>query len=324
MNQTTRIQSEGAQMFANRLGKNIKNLKRWLIREHIQCYRLYDADMPEYALAIDVYEGDMRWVHVQEYQAPKSVDPEKARQRLNEALSVIQEILNITTKQLFLKTRLQQKGPAQYEKLASKKSFHKVVENGCQFLVNFEDYLDTGLFLDHRLTRSHLGELAKAKRFLNLFAYTGTATVYAARGGAAATTTVDMSKTYLEWAQKNMSLNGYSSDQHQFIQANCIQWVKENTKQDRYDLIFLDPPSFSSSKRMESTFDVQRDHASLIHNTAKLLTTNGLLIFSNNLRHFKMDANITEEFEVKNISKATIPKDFERNPRIHNCWEIRV
>jgi len=280
--------------------------------------------MPEYALAIDIYEGDTRWVHVQEYQAPKSVDPEKARQRLNEALSVIQEILNITAKQLFLKTRQQQKGHAQYEKLASKKSFHKVVENGCQFLVNFEDYLDTGLFLDHRITRSKLGELAKSKHFLNLFAYTGTATVYAARGGAVATTTVDMSKTYLEWAQKNMSLNGYSSDQHQFVQANCIQWLTENTKQDRYDLIFLDPPSFSSSKRMESIFDVQRDHASLIQNTAKLLTTNGLLIFSNNLRHFKMDANITEEFEVKDISKATIPKDFERNPRIHNCWEIRV
>jgi 23S rRNA (guanine2445-N2)-methyltransferase / 23S rRNA (guanine2069-N7)-methyltransferase len=196
--------------------------------------------------------------------------------------------------------------------------------------VNFEDYLDTGLFLDHRITRSKLGELAKAKRFLNLFAYTGTATVYAARGGATATTTVDMSNTYLEWAQKNMSLNGYSpdqnqtKDQHQFIQANCIQWLKNNTKQDRYDLIFLDPPSFSSSKRMESTFDVQRDHASLIQDTAKLLTANGLLIFSNNLRHFKMDDNIAEKFQVNDITKETIPKDFERNPRIHNCWEIRI
>ena len=330
MKQTIGIQSEGAQMFANRLGKNIKHLKRWLTRENIQCYRLYDADMPEYALAIDVYEGDTRWIHVQEYQAPKSVEPEKARLRLNEALIVIQEILQISEEQLFLKTRQQQKGLAQYEKLASKKNFYTIVENGYQFLVNFEDYLDTGLFLDHRTTRKHLGELAKAKRFLNLFAYTGTATVYAARGGATATTTVDMSNTYLDWAQKNMRLNGYNTGQnqtkgqHQFVQANCIQWLKDIAKADRYDLIFLDPPSFSSSKRMESSFDVQRDHAALIQDTAKLLTVNGLIIFSNNLRHFKIGDKILEEFQVKDITKATIPKDFERNPRIHNCWEIRI
>ena len=178
--------------------------------------------------------------------------------------------------------------------------------------------------MDHRLTRNKLGEFAKAKRFLNLFAYTGTATVYAAKGGAASTTTVDMSNTYLEWAQKNMHLNGFSTDQHQFVQANCIQWLKDNAKADRYDLIFLDPPSFSSSKRMDSSFDVQRDHAALIQDTAKLLATNGLLMFSNNLRHFKMDDNIAKAFQVNDITKATLPKDFERNPRIHNCWEIRI
>ncbi len=315
-------------MFANRLGKNIKHLKRWLVRENIQCYRLYDADMPEYALAIDVYDGHERMVHVQEYQAPNSIAPDKAQQRLNEALLVIQDMLLITEKQLFLKTRRQQKGRNQYEKLASKKIFHKIIENGNQFLVNFEDYLDTGLFLDHRITRHKLAELAKGKRFLNLFAYTGAATVYAAKGGAIATTTVDMSNTYLDWAQKNMRLNGYdnarqsTNKQHQFVQADCLQWLEGNAYHGQYDLIFLDPPSFSSSKRMNSSFDVQRDHASLISKTVQRLAQNGLLIFSNNLRHFKMEQNILATLQVKDVTKATIPKDFERNPRIHNCWEI--
>jgi len=326
--------SQGAHMFANRLDKNIKRLKRWISRENIQCYRLYDADMPEYALAIDIYECDQRMIHVQEYQAPKSVAPEKAQQRLNEALLVIRDKLHIDDKQLFLKTRRQQKGHTQYEKLASKKCFHRVMEGNCQFLVNFEDYLDTGLFLDHRMTRSKLGALANAKRFLNLFAYTGSATVYAANGGALTTTSVDMSKTYLEWAQKNMHLNGYTSslsnslskwkNQHQFIQTDCLQWLEDNTHHENYDLIFLDPPSFSTSKRMNSSFDVQRDHASLLLKTAQRLTPNGLLIFSNNRRHFKMDPQIFEDFQVKDITKTTLPKDFERNQRIHNCWEIRV
>jgi len=320
----------GAQMFANRLDKNLKHLKRWITRENIQCYRLYDADMPEYALAIDIYESNKRMIHVQEYQAPKSVDPEKAQQRLDEALIVIQKNLQVVPKQVFLKTRRQQKGHDQYEKLASKKCFHPVTEGGYQFLVNFEDYLDTGLFLDHRRTRSKLSALAKGKRFLNLFAYTGTATVYAARGGALSTTSVDMSNTYLDWAQKNMQLNGFSrgqskwNNQHRFVQADCLQWLEDNAYHDNYDLIFLDPPSFSRSKRMSGTFDVQRDHAALLLKTVQRLTPNGLLIFSNNLRHFKMDAQILQALQVKDISKATLPKDFERTPRIHNCWEIRL
>ena len=318
--------SEGAQMFANRLNKNQKHLAKWRKREQVSCYRLYDADMPEYALAVDVYESatipGQQWVHVQEYEAPKKVDAQKAQQRLDEALQVIREELNIREVDLFLKVRRQQKGAAQYEKLASEKIFYEVAEGGNHFWVNFADYLDTGLFLDHRITRGMLTALAAGCRFLNLFAYTGSGTVYAARGGATQTTTVDMSKTYLDWARRNMQLNGYDNSAHEYIQANCIEWLQQQADKREYDLIFLDPPSFSTSKRMDSTFDVQRDHVALLNSTMKLLSKDGVLIFSNNLRSFKMAADELGAFAIKDISRATLPKDFERNPKIHNCWHI--
>ena len=316
--------SEGAQMFTNRLRKNLKHLSRWARREEIHCYRLYGADLPEYAIAVDLYEGERRWVHVQEYEAPKNVDKQNARRRVREALSVILEVLGLAEDQLFFKVRRQQKGKAQYQQLGSNKHYHEVYEGGCRLLVNFEDYLDTGLFLDHRITRTKLAELAAGKAFLNLFAYTGTGSVYAAKGGAASTTTVDMSKTYLDWAKRNMSLNGFEGAQHKFIQANCLEWLDRAANGQKYGLIFLDPPSFSSSKRMENTFDVQRDHVALIKKTIRLLEPNGILIFSNNLRRFKMDTEALPELIIKDISRATLPKDFERYPRIHNCWEIRL
>lgn len=313
----------GAQMFANRLKKNLKHLGRWARREGIHCYRLYGADLPEYAIAVDLYEGEKRWVHVQEYEAPKNVDKQNARRRVREALGVILEVLALPEDQLFFKVRRQQKGSAQYQKLASRKNYHEVYEGGCRFLVNFEDYLDTGLFLDHRITRAMLAGLAAGKNFLNLFAYTGAATVHAARGGAASTTTVDMSRTYIDWAKRNMALNGFDGARHTFIQANCLEWLNKAANGKKYGLIFLDPPSFSSSKRMQGTFDIQRDHAALIRKTMRLLEPDGVLIFSNNLRRFKMDAKALSDLKIKDISRATLPKDFERNPRIHNCWEIR-
>lgn len=317
--------SENAVMFANRLQKNKKTLSRWLKREDIHCYRIYDADLPEYAVAVDVYEGEKCWVHVQEYEAPKNVDKQKARTRLREALGVILDVMEINRDQLFFKVRRQQKGSAQYEKLGDTKRFFAVEENGRKFLVNFEDYLDTGLFLDHRITRNMIGEAAKNKDFLNLFAYTGSATVYAATSGAKSTTTVDMSKTYLDWAQKNLELNHCTGKQHELVQANCIDWLKEAAKKGRrFDLIFLDPPSFSSSKRMQSTFDVQRDHVDLLKSTLKLLNPQGTLIFSTNLRRFKLDEQALSNYQLKNISRATLPKDFERNQKIHQCWEIRL
>lgn len=313
----------GAEMFANRLRKNLKQLGKWAEREGISCYRLYDADMPEYAVAIDLYQGAQRWVHVQEYQAPKNVDPARAEARLEEALSAIPSVLEISREQIFLKVRRRQKGKAQYEKFAEQKQFYEVSEGGLRFLVNFSDYLDTGLFLDHRLTRSLVRELARGKHFLNLFAYTGTATVYAAAGGAASTTTVDMSRTYLDWARKNLALNGYSDARHHYIQADCLEWLQQAAKEKmRYGLVFLDPPSFSNSARMDGTFDVQRDHVALISAAVLLLAPGGILLFSNNLRSFKLDQTAMPELHCEDISRSTLPEDYKRNPRIHNCWKV--
>ena len=317
------VPGDGAPMFANRLSKNLRKLERWLSRSGVTCYRLYDADIPEYALAVDVYQGDRRWVHVQEYQAPRSIDPARAQARLHQALRVIRELLSIPEQQLFVKLRRQQKGKAQYQKLGSGGEFHQVMEGGYRFLVNFGDYLDTGLFLDHRITRGLVSQLAAGQRFLNLFAYTGSASVYAAGGGAVETLTVDMSNTYLRWARRNMRLNGYHGPQHRFVQADCLEWLEQHADAERYGLIFLDPPSFSRSKRMRATFDVQRDHVRLLINTERLLTPGGTLIFSNNRRRFLMDRAALHGLDVEDISRATLPPDFERNPRIHNCWKIR-
>lgn len=315
--------SEAAGMLANRLRKNHKALGRWLRQEAIHCYRLYDADLPEYALAIDVYEGDRRRVHVQEYEAPGQVDAHKAKRRLREALGVVLEVLEVGEEALYFKVRRRQKGAAQYEKQAAQGDFFEVVEGGNRFLVNLEDYLDTGLFLDHRLTRRLIGELAAGRDFLNLFAYTGTATVYAARGGAASTTTVDMSKTYLDWARRNLALNGLGGPAHRFIQADCLQWMRQAAAEGAgYGLVFLDPPSFSASKRMQGTLDIQRDHVDLIRAAADLLTADGVLVFTNNLRRFRMDADALPGLAIEDISRALLPRDFARNPRIHNCWRI--
>jgi 23S rRNA (guanine2445-N2)-methyltransferase / 23S rRNA (guanine2069-N7)-methyltransferase len=319
--------SEGARMVANRLRKNLKSIGKWARREGIDCYRIYDADLPEYALAIDLYHGEKRWVHVQEYQAPKTVDPERAMLRLQEALSVLPEVFEVPPEQIFFKVRRRQKGSAQYEKLADSKHFHEVREGSCCLLVNFSDYLDTGLFLDHRITREMLEQHAHGKRFLNLFAYTGAATVHAAVGGASKTTTVDMSKTYLEWARRNLALNNLGGKQHEFIQADCTEWLEKEAKRPRprreYDLIFLDPPTFSSSKRMSASFDVQRDHVALIRDAMALLAPGGELIFSNNFRRFKLDEASLSDYRVEEISRHTLPRDFARNPHIHACWRIQ-
>jgi 23S rRNA (guanine2445-N2)-methyltransferase / 23S rRNA (guanine2069-N7)-methyltransferase len=314
---------EGARMLANRLVKNRKNLTRWLRREDISCYRLYDADLPEYALAVDVYQGERLWVNVQEYEAPRNVDPKRARQRLREALGVIQEVLGVPENQLYFKVRRQQKGKAQYERLADTGRFVAVNEGGLRFLVNFEDYLDTGLFLDHRGTRQMLRRLAAGRHFLNLFAYTGTASVYAAAGGADSTTTVDMSNTYLDWARRNLALNGFAGPDHRLIRADCLSWLAGSTGRRRYGLIFLDPPSFSTSKRMRVMLDVQRDQADLIRATLGLLEPDGTLIFANNLRRFRLDSASLPDAQIEEITRDTLPRDFARSPRIHNCWRIR-
>jgi 23S rRNA (guanine2445-N2)-methyltransferase / 23S rRNA (guanine2069-N7)-methyltransferase len=315
--------SAGAEMLANRLLKNLKALRKWQREAQIDCLRIYDADLPEYALAVDVYaSGAQRWVQVQEYAAPATVDPKKARQRLREALGLIPEVLDVPSEQVHFKVRQPQKGTQQYERLAETRHFHEVAEGGHRFLVNFEDYLDTGLFLDHREVRGLIGRLAAGKRFLNLFAYTGTATVYAAQAGASVSTTVDLSNTYLDWAQNNFLLNGIDLAQHELVQADCLRWLDRNVGRRQYDVIFLDPPSFSTSKRMLRTLDIQRDHVLLIQSVLRVLAPDGVLIFSNNLRRFQIDLDGLAGLVVEDLSAATLPRDFARNPRIHNCWKI--
>src|SRR5690606_19010479 len=316
----------GAQMFANRLRKNLKSLQSWARRESVDCYRVYDADMPEYAFAIDEYgDGEgQRWIVVQEYAPPRSIDPAAARQRRNEALAVIPHVLGVAPERIRLRERRLQKDGAQYEKVGQEREFEVVRETPYRFAVNFSDYLDTGLFLDHRLTRRYIGELARGKRFLNLFAYTGTATVYAVGGGAVSSTTVDMSRTYLDWAKRNLALNQLAGPQHGFVQADCLAWLAKQRDQDRrWDLIFIDPPTHSRSKRMSEDFDVQRDHASLIIAAARLLAPGGLIVFSNNYTRFRLDAAGLSDFQVEDLTRRTLPQDFQRNPRIHSCYVLR-
>jgi 23S rRNA (guanine2445-N2)-methyltransferase / 23S rRNA (guanine2069-N7)-methyltransferase len=275
-------------------------------------------------VAVDLYgmrDSGGPWVHVQEYEPPKTIDPEKAAARLREATAAIPHVLDVPRERIFLKVRRKRKRGEQYEKMAAKGEYREVTEDGCRFLVNFTDYLDTGLFLDHRITRRVVAEMADGKRFLNLFAYTGTATVYAARGGAASTTTVDMSNTYLDWAKRNLELNGIGGTAHRFVRDDCLEWMER--EKGRYDLIFLDPPTFSTSKKMDGTFDVQRDHVPLLRGASRLLAPGGTILFSTNSRKFRIDGEGLAGLEIEDITAKTIPEDFRRNPRIHRAFLVR-
>jgi 23S rRNA (guanine2445-N2)-methyltransferase / 23S rRNA (guanine2069-N7)-methyltransferase len=307
-----------AEAFANRLRKNLRTLRRWAEREGITCYRVYDADLPEHALAIDLYE---RWVHVQEYEPPATVDRRRAEARLHDALSAIPAVLEVSPDDVFLKVRRRQRGLAQYEKLARSEDLRQVHEGGHLFLVNPVDYLDTGLFLDQRLTRALLRDLAGGRRFLNLFGYTGAATVYAAGGGATSSVTVDLSQTYLAWARRNFALNGLRAARHETVRADVLEWLGHERR--RFGLIFLDPPTFSNSKGMRTTLDVQRDHVTLLRSAARLLEPDGVLVFSTNSRRFKLDAAALPELRMEDVTRATIPRDFARRPRIHQAWRIQ-
>lgn len=308
-----------AEDYANRLRKNLKKLDKWARQEGIACYRLYDADLPEYNVAVDRY-GE--WVVVQEYAPPKTIDAAKARQRLFDVIGATLSVLELPANRLVLKTRERQKGKSQYQKLGEKGDFFEVQEFNARLLVNLTDYLDTGLFLDHRIARQMLGKMSKDKDFLNLFAYTGSASVHAGLGGARSTTTVDMSRTYLEWAERNLRLNGLTGRQHRLMQADCLGWLRESNE--TFDLIFIDPPTFSNSKRMEEDFDVQRDHIMLMRNLKRLLRAGGTVMFSNNKRGFKMDLEGLASLGLKaqDITQKTLSQDFARNRQIHNCWLI--
>lgn len=310
--------SEGAQMFGNRIRKNRKRLASWVKREQVSCYRLYDADMPEYAVAVDCYG---RYVHVAEYKAPRDVPEEAAQRRLGEIRAALPEALGIPAEDIIYKQRSRQRGSEQYQKQGSKGELVTVQEGRASLLVNLRDYLDTGLFLDHRPLRLRIGREAAGKDFLNLYCYTGTATVHAALGGATSTTSVDMSNTYLDWLRKNLVQNNLQEDSNTLVKADCQAWLEK--AQPRYDLILLDPPSFSNSKSLETSFDVQRDHAQLVRQAMGVLRAGGQLYFSNNRRGFKLDDNLREDFVCKDITPATLDPDFKRNSKIHCCWSIR-
>ena len=311
--------SEHAQMLANRLRKNLRHLRKRLTREGITCFRAYDRDLPEYALAIDVYED---WLHLQEYRAPADVPEHVAAARVREAVRAASEVFEVPRERIAVKQRRRGKGGAKYGRMDERGEMIEVGEGGLRFLVNLTDYLDTGLFLDHRLVRAKLRELAEGKRFLNLFAYTATASVYAAAGGASETISVDLSATYLDWASRNLALNGFTGQAHRLAQADAMAWLREDRT--RYGLIYVDPPTFSNSKRTEDDFDVQRDHVALLCACAERLEPDGVLVFSNNFKRFKMDADaLSAHFRIQDWSAASVPFDFARHADIHGCWLLQ-
>ncbi len=320
--------SDAGLQLVNRIVKNRSKLKKYLNKNQITCYRIYDADLPEYNAAIDVYHEN---IHVQEYKAPKSVDPKVANRRLKEIQRAVAGVFEVALDQVFVKQRRQQKGDWQYEsqgrdesgKLIQKR-FFEVKEAGRKFKINLEDYLDTGLFIDHRQTRQLIADLSATKRVLNLFCYTGSVSVYAATAGALETVNVDMSNTYLNWAKDNFKLNKIDINKHQFIRDDSIKWLQEAAQaSERFELIFLDPPTFSNSKKMEQHFDVQADHVSLIQSCLKLLSAKGVLIFSNNYHQFNMEFMSSEECKVTEITKQTTSQDYLRKP-LHRSWKIEL
>jgi 23S rRNA (guanine2445-N2)-methyltransferase / 23S rRNA (guanine2069-N7)-methyltransferase len=321
-----------AEAFRNRLLKMGRHFGGWARRTGVTCYRVYDADLPDYNVAIDLYQGagsdeGLKLVHLAEYAPPAEVDPARARERLEVARTIAAEVFEVPVEDVFVKRRERQRGSAQYERVDERSVTATVAEGGLLFEVNLSDYLDTGLFLDHRETRARVRELATDARFLNLFAYTGSVTAYAAAGGAVTTTTVDLSQTYLDWARRNLAMNGLDGAAHTFVRADVLEWVgKAAAAGERYDLIFCDPPTFSNSKRMEGTWDVQRDHVALLHRAGELLAPDGTLLFSCNRRGFELEHDALSEagFAVRDITRRTIPKDFDRpGPAPHRCWILR-
>lgn len=337
------VAEQNSGQFAARLRKVAKERARWARKAHVTCYRVYDADLPDYSLSVDLYRGceidqrswyrrsarqveDVWYARIAEYAAPPSIDSERAARRFADALAIVPAVLDIDPKNVFAKVRRHAKGGGQYRDARSASKAVRVREGGYRFEADLDGYLDTGIFLDHRDTRAMVGQMAEGKRFLNLFAYTGTATVYAAGGGAVRTVTVDLSQTYLNWAQRNMVANGFRGRNHAFVRADVMQWLRdEHRKRHTYDLIFCDPPTFSNSKSMgKSTFSVQRDHVGLLRLAAGLLASGGTVVFSCNLRDFKLDVGALAErgLEVQDITAQTIPHDFARSPKIHKCYLI--
>ncbi len=306
--------------YQDRLNKNFKKLKKWIDLENIECFRVYNADLPNYNIIVDVYS---QWIVIQEYKAPKLINYHKSHKRLCHAIYYTKEILSIPLNNIILKIRQKNKNKTQYKKLFNSNSFLKIKEYHSKFLVNLVDYLDTGLFADKRMVRKLLGKMSKGKNFLNLFSYTGTASVYAGLGGANNTTSVDISKTYIKWSMRNMSINNLIDSKHNFIQADCLNWIK--TINQTFDLIFINPPTFSNSKKMHKSFDLKRDYLHLMKNLKKILCKNGNIIFSSSTRNFQINFNDLNKIKLyaKNITKKTQAKDYLDDNNIYHSWLIK-
>jgi len=319
----------GVSAFSNRLRKDYRHLSKWARREGITCWRVYDADLPDFAVAVDLYDcaDGVRRAVVAEYEAPSGIDPVVAGIRLRQATEAVAEVLDVDPSEVRVKVRRRQRGEAQYERMGSAGRFHEVAEAGARLLVNLDDYIDTGLFLDHRLTRSMVADLARGGSLLNLFCYTAAVTMRAVVGGAASSVSVDLSNTYLDWAKRNLALNGLDPQVHRLVRGDVMSHLAVAGQEGgpRYDVVFLDPPSFSTSKGMEGTLDIQRDHVELVSAAARTLTPGGTLVFSTNMRKFRLDEAALGEagLAIEDISAKTIPPDYARNPRIHRCFLLR-
>lgn len=300
---------EKGNMFANRLLKVFKHKSKQAKRMNISCWRVYDHDLPEFPFCIELYEEK---VYLAEYLRRHGMTDEEHEQWLENCIAIISKILNVKNEDVFIKQRKRKANRHdQYEKVAAKQEFITVSENGLKFLINLTDYLDTGLFLDHRITRQLFKESCPGKRVLNLFAYTGSFSVYAASGGAASVTTVDLSKTYLNWAEENFAANLLQdNEKYHFIHADVKQWLK-TLSPDSFDLVFIDPPTFSNSKRMKDFLDIQRDHVELLNDVINATTKGAEIFFSTNFSRFVLDTDQIKASEIKDITKATTPFDFE-------------
>jgi 23S rRNA (guanine2445-N2)-methyltransferase / 23S rRNA (guanine2069-N7)-methyltransferase len=307
-----------AEEFANRLRKRARHLRRWPTRRGITCYRLYGRDVPEVPLVVDRYEDAL---HIAEFVRPHERSPAQHADWLDLMARTAGDVLEVPGKRVFVKHRDRQRGAAQYQRIDDRNAELVVNEGGLKFLVNLSDYVDTGLFLDHRITRQMVRETAAGKRFLNLFGYTASFTAYAAAGGATTTTTVDKSATYIDWARKNFELNGFVGPQHRLVRSDIQAFVAGLSARDQWDLAVVDPPTFSNTKGIEEIWDVQRDHAKLLRHLAAHIAPDGIVYFSSNFRRFKLDEAALSDYAIRDITRQTIPEDF-RNLRIHKCWKL--
>jgi 23S rRNA (cytosine1962-C5)-methyltransferase len=306
--------------FCNRLRKNHRHLAKWARRSGIQAYRIYDHDLPEHPLAVDLYGP---CVHAQEYERTRPLEDPAQQAWLDEMAASLCDVLAVDRGDIFFKRRRRLKDFSQYERLGTERRELVIEEAGARFLVNLSDHIDTGLFLDHRSTRAMVGEMAAGKRMLNLFAYTASFSVHAARGGAVATTSVDLSNTYLEWASRNFALNDIAADRNELVRMDVSEFLERAVGRGaRYDLIVIDPPTYSKSKMARHDFEVQRDHVRLINESLKLLAPEGEVVFSTNFRRFKLAAAQLDATRVRDITARTIPPDF-RDRKIHHCFLVR-